>query len=192
MRANIDYLGIPVLTILALQSAPVVHSASTVSIVSDSGYISERTCAQNCVWHVGVSDDLITFLGCGNSDGWQNSCYCRSDLQSSASSFLTSCVNKACSTNPVDLASAISIYSTYCTDAVGAVAQPTTPGSVGAATTTLGGDSSIVTVLSVTTVLSTSGASTFNSIFTTSAAISSEFFRLPILGFFVAFQILLL
>jgi hypothetical protein len=195
MKVSTDCLGLAVRLIISLPFIHLVHSASTVSIVSDSGYVGERTCAQNCVWHVGGSDDLITFLGCSNSEGWQNACYCRSDLQSSASSFLTSCVNKACSTNPADLATAVSVYSTYC---IGAVGSPTAPSSQGsAATTTLGGGSPTETVLVVTTVLSTSSASTQNMGFTTlvsptSATIPSEFFRLAILGLFIVLPALLL
>jgi hypothetical protein len=157
----ISSLSIAFATFLFLNLISSVQPSSTVSIVGGSGYISERTCAQNCVWHVGVSDDLITYLGCSNDGGWQNSCYCRADLASSASYFLTSCVNKACSTNAVDLQGAVSVYQSYCAAAEG---TPVPAPVSNAATTTLGPPSSPVeTVIVVTTVISTSAAGSLSS-----------------------------
>ena len=159
------------LPVLLLLLTSLSQAANTVSIVSEAGYISQRGCSQNCVWHVGVDDDLIAYLGCSNNAGWQNSCYCRADLASSASYFLTSCVNKACSTNAVDLQAAVSAYRSYCDVAIGTA---TPVGNI--ATTTLGGPTSPVdTVLVVTTIISTSAATSLSSTLVTSPC---EFFQL--------------
>jgi hypothetical protein len=148
--------------IFLILSTSFVHSINTVSIRTEAGYLNERICAQNCIWHVGGKGDLIAFLGCSNTNGWLNDCYCGADMQSSAYYFITSCVNNACSSSTTDLSGASSVYSSYCLHAVGAVVP---------AATTVGGNPAANTVLVVTTVVSVSGASrildpTLSSIFT--------------------------
>lgn len=92
-----SHLLIHIFYILNLPFPLAVRAAGTVSIKSDAGYASERSCAQNCICG---SDDVLHFLGCSNTNGWLNDCFCRADLLSSANSFITSCVKKACSSNP--------------------------------------------------------------------------------------------
>ncbi|KAI9854478.1 MAG: hypothetical protein M1813_000994 [Trichoglossum hirsutum] len=96
------------------------HSAggqSTVSITSFGAYRSQPSCVQNCIWNVSVDDDLIAFISC--TSPWQNDCYCRTASASSASSFLSSCVIKSCSTMPPESSPAIAVYNDYCTQTTG-------------------------------------------------------------------------
>lgn len=67
------------------------------------------------------ADALGNALGCHAPEctpQWAatNNCYCRSDLQSVATSYLSSCVDKGCTVgdSSIDVSSAISIYDSYC------------------------------------------------------------------------------
>ena len=128
--------------LILLALAPVLalaDSTAVVTIKNTPSYQAQRACVQNCLWHSGSTDDLLPAIGC--TAPWLEVCMCRVDLASSASSFLASCVNKACNTAPVDVANAVSLYNSYCSrDNV--------------ATTTLGGTSTTPTVLVITTVFS--------------------------------------
>lgn len=53
---------------------------------------------------------LNNALGCNDLD----SCFCRTDLQSSAVSYLTTCINSQCSTNAIDVSADVSLYDGYC------------------------------------------------------------------------------
>ncbi|KAH6723721.1 hypothetical protein BKA61DRAFT_15079 [Leptodontidium sp. MPI-SDFR-AT-0119] len=90
-------------------------SSQSVSITDESAFSSQRRCAQGCM---GSSDSgplfLASELSCAKP--YDNSCFCRSDLQQKAESYLKSCVNSAC-TNTLDASSAVSIYDAYCTSA---------------------------------------------------------------------------
>jgi hypothetical protein len=94
-------------------------------------FSSQKPCAQSCFtegpgYVGGCFDDLVgNAIGCvtdnvcglGSSALAPNSCFCRSDLQKAAESFLTSCVKSACTVgdSSIDISSAGSIYDYYCT-----------------------------------------------------------------------------
>jgi hypothetical protein len=90
-------------------------SSQSVSITDESAWSSQRNCARGCV---GSSDSGPLFLASKLSctKPYDNSCFCRSDLQPKAESYLQSCVNSYCS-NTLDANSAVSIYDAYCTSA---------------------------------------------------------------------------
>jgi len=118
----------------------------TVSIIAFSPFKTVRECARTCL---GCNSDrcgVATALGC--QEPYMNSCYCRSDLRASASSWLTDCVHSDCSINSIDAANAVSIYNAYC----GLQAGPVT--------TTQGGDAGTTSTVTIvtTTVISNSGS----------------------------------
>lgn len=87
-----------------------------VSIHDEPYYSTARSCAQNCVWYNGVYnawDDLASGLGCGARTA-VNGCYCKAELASSASSFLTACVSSRCETSDFEITEALSMYNGYC------------------------------------------------------------------------------
>jgi hypothetical protein len=116
-------------------------SSQSVSITDESAFSSQRGCAQGCM---GSSNSgplfLASELSCAQP--YDNSCFCRSDLQQKAESYLKSCVNSAC-TNTLDASSAVSIYDAYCTSA----------GFVKAAVTTGMPTSSLYTPATVTVTM---------------------------------------
>jgi hypothetical protein len=93
-------------------------------------FSSQKPCAQNCFttgpgFVGGCFADIVgDALGCVNDDACglgssglaPNDCYCRTDLQSVAESFLTACVKSACTVgdSSIDISSAGSIYDYYC------------------------------------------------------------------------------
>jgi hypothetical protein len=99
---------------------------SAYTIESVSAYSLQRTCVQNCL------GGLPGQIGCPFSYVYLNQCACRTDLQPSASTFLTGCVNNGCSRDPSDLSSAISLYDSYCVS--NGFALVTVPASTTAAT----------------------------------------------------------
>lgn len=94
------------------------------SINQQSVFSSQKPCAQSCFEYnnLGCSTDALGgALGCqapfcSNQFAATNNCYCRTDLQSVATSYLSSCVNKGCTVgdSSIDISSAISIYGSYC------------------------------------------------------------------------------
>lgn len=122
---------------------------STVSIVSVQPYLEQRSCVQFCLWHPGGDDDLAPFLKC--TSPWLNACYCRNDLASSVSSFLTSCVNQGCSSHSEDFDRAVSVYHGYCSSNAPAtnIATPTDNGVEPTATVRV-----VTTVISSSSVVS--------------------------------------
>jgi hypothetical protein len=74
-----------------------------------------RPCAQECFYGGAfVGPDRVAMnMGCDH-DPIRNECFCRSDLQVNADSFLKSCVNSLCKSNTLDTNSALSIYDAYC------------------------------------------------------------------------------
>jgi len=98
--------------ILLIFASFVASQNAQYTIESVPAYSLQRSCVQYCI---GTGDGgLPGNLGCPNPNQPLNACACRTDLQPSASSFLTSCVNQWCSSDPSDLSSAISIYDSYC------------------------------------------------------------------------------
>lgn len=102
---------------LAQNTAP--QTLSSLSIFS-----SQKPCAQSCfiVNDFGcLIDNIGIAVGCVPDGGCQraaasNNCYCRTDLQSVAESYLTSCVQNSCTVgdSSIDMSSAGSIYNYYC------------------------------------------------------------------------------
>jgi hypothetical protein len=91
---------------IAASQEPPTWSIQSVSVF---GYL--RVCAQGCLG-LGPYSYLPAVLDCPSPI--LNACVCRTDLASSASSALTSCVNQGCSSNPADVSSVVSLYNSYC------------------------------------------------------------------------------
>ncbi|KAH8900844.1 hypothetical protein GQ53DRAFT_815693 [Thozetella sp. PMI_491] len=107
------------LTSLVLIAAPRVAQAKTITISNDPQYSSLRSCAKNCVWHVGAVDDLVA-SGLGCAAPW-------------------------CTIGPAgpDISSAVALYDSYCESNgfdVTAAASPTssTPGAANTGGTATG------------------------------------------------------
>jgi hypothetical protein len=113
-------------------SLTLAQNAAFQTIFSLSIYSSQKPCAQSCFTNgIGngnvdgcFGDHVGNAIGCAN-DGLcgqgssalaPNDCYCRTDLQSVAKSYLTSCVKAGCTVgdSSIDIASAGSIYDYYC------------------------------------------------------------------------------
>jgi hypothetical protein len=110
-------------------------SSQSVSITDGTAFLSLRSCAQGCI---GSTNSGPLFLASGQlscQSPYDNSCFCRSDLQQKADSYLRSCINKAC-TNTLDASSAVSMYDTYCTSA-GFVEAAATTGTQSSFTTSV-------------------------------------------------------
>lgn len=108
-----------------------------VSIENQSAFAKLQQCVQKCVFGFpyGGDNGVNQALDCG----WPvlNNCYCATSATSTASSFLTSCVDNSCSRGdlPQAVTVAVSFYDSYCVEAGYAVAgAPTT--AVASATTT--------------------------------------------------------
>lgn len=142
-------------TTLLLQLAHTQVGTITQDIYTLSAFPLQKPCAQSCFVVTGFcpNDVLGGEIGCNlhtNCDGsnWQatNDCYCRTDLQQPAQSYLTSCVEEWCTVgdSKIDASSAGSIYAQYCAEkgyspaAEPATVQATTTGP-GASTPTVGG-----------------------------------------------------
>jgi hypothetical protein len=117
---------------------PVTPDGS-VTITNEPYYSLLRPCAQQCMWcgqywlqncpALGINN----ILTCG-----LDSCYCRTDLQSSALSYITSCVLSGCSGDSVDLTQGLSLYSGYCSiDGATLDNYPAATSTLPAGTTTL-------------------------------------------------------
>lgn len=108
---------------LLLFLTPVSADNGALSICEYQPISGLRLCASWCITFGNTDhcDKLAMFLSCGVWGGPQsairNDCYCRPDLFSTAHSFLSSCVNSACSSNSVDVTQAISVYDGYCNSA---------------------------------------------------------------------------
>ncbi|PMD49106.1 uncharacterized protein K444DRAFT_671109 [Hyaloscypha bicolor E] len=98
------------------------------TIFSLPNFSSQKPCAQACFTTGpigGCFQDMVgDALGCVNDNECglgsrglaPNNCYCRTDFQSIAESFLTSCVKSGCTVgdSSIDISSAGSIYIDYC------------------------------------------------------------------------------
>ena len=107
------------LLVYAVSSARENGPTATVTITDDLSYITGRECAVGCLWNTSVLDnfdDLAIILACGYSA--INGCYCKTDYASSATSFISACVDQRCSdlggglTGEVQIAMAL--YDGYC------------------------------------------------------------------------------
>ena len=86
--------------------------APLVSITSAAEYKAQRGCVQSCIWNNGYRD-LNIAMKCGYH--WYDACLCRQDLDTVATSFLSSYVNSAYSRNANDITAAISLRIAYYT-----------------------------------------------------------------------------
>jgi hypothetical protein len=125
--------------------------SASVSIYYDPTFKAQRACATGCYLCYGVwqpSECLALDIGCGEHNVL-NGCFCRTDLQPTAYSILSKCVDSACA-NTVDVQSALSIYTGYCATMASTVVMPSITSSAGIAIA-----SGTVEVVSVVTVTST-------------------------------------
>jgi hypothetical protein len=102
------------LALHSLHVAAATTAITTVSFLSYPAYLEQVECVKLCLWHVSALDDLIAVIGC--SPPWVNECFCKAELASSASSFLSGCVASRCtapSTAPA-VTSALLAYNEYC------------------------------------------------------------------------------
>jgi hypothetical protein len=116
-----------------------------ISIHSLQAYSTARPCAAGClvfngIWQCGVNGgyhDLGKDLGCNCSP--VNGCWCSTGLQSSATSYISSCVSSACSkvgNVDGDIKSMLDLYGNYC--ATANVEVSSVPAQTAATTTTPG------------------------------------------------------
>jgi len=111
-----------------------IVSSQSVSITDGSAFSSLRSCARSCIGSTQSGPlFLASELSCPSP--YDNSCFCRSDLQQKADSYLSSCINRVCS-NTLDANSGASIYDAYCTSA-GHVVVAATTGTQSTLTTSL-------------------------------------------------------
>lgn len=99
---------LPLLFVGVLCDAPV-------SIDQSDTYRQQRACAVGCF----ISFDDIGYpiaqkISCPTFRV-QNDCFCRSDLQFDANSWISSCVNTVCTRNSFDINRATKLYDDYCT-----------------------------------------------------------------------------
>ena len=152
MAPPLQYASVSFGIILAFGLRALSDPVPDVSITTVSPYREQRFCAQNCLWGEDVHTlDVGRFLECPPPVA--NSCWCNDGLASSASSFLTSCVNQFCSSAPGDVSRAVSVYNGYCRSIAPATNEATPTIDSKAPTSTV---SAFVTVLSSSTP--TSGA----------------------------------
>jgi hypothetical protein len=113
---------LPLLLLLFLLLGPNIANADDiVSIESFAPYQQLRGCAACCFRECNarcyfVIGDVIT---CGHGDIYcgqdvHDSCFCRSDLQPTVTTYISSCVYKGCSSNLNDVGSAVYAYTEYC------------------------------------------------------------------------------
>ncbi|KAK3372172.1 hypothetical protein B0H63DRAFT_483995 [Podospora didyma] len=99
------------------------------TIWSEGAYITAAKCAAGCLvyngiyscWNKGIFYDLGVALECGYCDQI-NGCYCDANRASSATSYITSCVKKACSGGGMadwdkQVTSMLGLYDGYCATA---------------------------------------------------------------------------
>lgn len=146
------YLAIHSLLVLYPHLTLATATAGTVSIGNTPEYGDQRECVQSALWSgrgAAGESNIVDWLGCTNH---LDSCFCRADLASSASSLLTSGINSFCSSDAVDVASGIAVYNSYC--------SRTEPAALDATVTTAGSDSSTMTAMATQTVFSSSATIT--------------------------------
>ncbi|KAH7319095.1 hypothetical protein BKA65DRAFT_94941 [Rhexocercosporidium sp. MPI-PUGE-AT-0058] len=98
---------------LLLPSVIVAQGADlkTDSLVSANEYLVSRNCVKDCLWS---GNWVGFFIGCGGP--FYNQCFCNANLVSPATSYLSSCAIKYCTSEP-DATSAVNIYAGYCSGA---------------------------------------------------------------------------
>jgi hypothetical protein len=153
-------LAISRLLLSYFSSLPKTHADGTVSLQVAPAFSSVRPCVQACVGECpGCGEGIVGILGCNNLD----SCFCRTDFESSVSTYLTSCINVQCNTHEIDLSAGVSLYNGYCgIDGATLNNYPTSSSAnqVAGTTTLPVSPGSTPTVVVVSTATSTSGSST--------------------------------
>jgi hypothetical protein len=134
-------------------------NATPNSICAAPGFPLMRPCAGSCIGCYFGAQQVQDGIGCAANP--PNECWCRTDLFTLATSYLSSCVSSSCTVGgwEADYSSAVSFYGSYCRGA-GFTAVEDAPANT-AATTTV--DSNAPTVTQVTyvtqTIASTSSGS---------------------------------
>jgi hypothetical protein len=102
-----------------------VTSAAIESLSTDPVMEAQPTCIQACMMSrpMGGGSNLPRMMQCASPV--YNDCMCRTDLASEASDHLTKCINTECSGSMASIASAVSLYGSYCR---AARAEPTQNG----------------------------------------------------------------
>lgn len=162
-------------SVLLFCLAPAIAQDNTAQTINSLNvFSSQKPCAQQCFSANGYYcqvDVLASVIGCQNACNTNapNYCYCRTDLQLVAQSYLTSCIKSLCTVGDpsVDISSAASIYGYYCSSNGYPVnvpatttqdnAQATTTQNSAQAPTTQGGAQATATAY--VTVYSPNGAS---------------------------------
>lgn len=121
---------------LFLLSLTLAQNTAFQTIYSLDIYSSQKPCAQQCFIYTGLGchiDVVASAIGCEYNQcsanyGAPNNCYCRTDLQSGAESYITSCVKAGCTVgdSSIDISSAGSIYNYYCSSLGFPINVPTT------------------------------------------------------------------
>ncbi|PVH94932.1 hypothetical protein DM02DRAFT_675849 [Periconia macrospinosa] len=125
--------------LLAFLAPHVARPQATQTISSYPAYQSLRACGQSCFYNEVKHDILGSNLKCCKqqycADQADEQCYCREDLAPKATSWLSLCIDKRCS-SPVDFTSAVNVYDSYCTRNRNVMVSPTmtTPPPTGTAT----------------------------------------------------------
>ncbi|EON62411.1 hypothetical protein W97_01633 [Coniosporium apollinis CBS 100218] len=103
--------------VILIAIAPLALSQDAPQTLSNlDAFNDQRSCVKGCFYYMNIDSDRVGYeLSCGKPA--LNSCYCRSDLQSVASAFLSKCVSSACSGNRNDMTKAVDLYGGYCTNA---------------------------------------------------------------------------
>jgi hypothetical protein len=182
-------------SVLFFSLAPAIAQGNTAQTINSLDiFSSQKPCAQECFSANGYYcqvDVLASVLGCQNACNTNapNYCYCRTDLQLVAESYLTSCVKSLCTVGDpsIDVSSAGSIYRYYCSSNGYPVNVPAATTQDSAKTTTHGGarpttthggaqpttthDDAQPTITAYVTVYSSNGASSAGSAYFTVANI---------------------
>lgn len=88
---------------------------SPVTINENAAYSSQRVCAFPCFEAFDdIGYPIAQEISCATFKV-MNDCFCRTDIQQQAHSYVSSCVNLRCSNNAKDISTATSLYDGYCT-----------------------------------------------------------------------------
>jgi hypothetical protein len=106
MDFSLSFLNSISFFLIPLFSHLTTASGGTVSITQFPAFSTQRYCVQECIYsgRTNGAPPLPRSLSC--KQPYSDSCMCRTDLASSASSLLADCINSACSDSPPDVTSA--------------------------------------------------------------------------------------
>jgi hypothetical protein len=146
------FQSLPTILLILVFYFPSLINATPNSVCAAPGFPLLRPCAGSCLGCDNAAHQLQDGLGCGVDP--PNECWCRTDLFTLATSYLSSCVSSSCTVGgwQSDYSSAERFYESYCRGA-GFTAVLNTPANT-AATTTV--DPNAPTVTQVTYVTQTS------------------------------------